>query len=137
MLRLARVKLAKTELQHAELRQGDMFALPLPSGTADVVIIHQVLHYAQAPEAAIAEAARLLSPRGRLLVIDFGPHEKEELRSKHAHARLGFSDEQVSGWFADAGLQASASRALAGGELTVKLWLGRRPAVAGLKLVTA
>lgn len=137
MLRLARVKLAKKELQHAELRQGDMFALPLASGSADVVIIHQVLHYAQAPEAAIAEAARLLAPRGRLLVVDFGPHEKEELRSKHAHTRLGFSDEQVSGWFADAALQVESLKALEGGELTVKLWLGRRPAVADLKVVAA
>jgi ubiquinone/menaquinone biosynthesis C-methylase UbiE/DNA-binding transcriptional ArsR family regulator len=137
MLRLARVKLARKELQHAELRQADMFALPLASGSADVVIIHQVLHYAQAPEAAIAEAARLLAPRGRLLVIDFGSHENEELRSKHAHARLGFSDEQVTGWFADAGLQANPPRALEGGELTVKLWLGRRPIMADLKVVAA
>jgi len=137
MLRLARVKLAARELQHAELRQADMFALPLPNGSADVVIIHQVLHYAQAPEAAIAEAARLLAPRGRLLVIDFGPHEKEELRSKHAHARLGFSDEQIAGWFAEAGLQMAPASTLEGGELTIKLWLGRRPAIAGLKVVAA
>lgn len=137
MLRLARVKLAKPELQHAELRQGDMFALPLARGSADVVIIHQVLHYAQAPEAAIAEAARLLAPRGRLLVIDFGPHENEELRTKHAHARLGFSDEQIAGWFAASDLQVAAPRALEGGELTVKLWLARRPAVASLKVVAA
>jgi ArsR family transcriptional regulator len=137
MLRLARVKLAARELQHAELRQADMFALPLASGSADVVIIHQVLHYAQAPEAAIAEAARLLAPRGRLLVIDFGPHEKEELRSKHAHARLGFSDEQIAGWFAEAGLQMAPASTLEGGELTIKLWLGRRLAIAGLKVVAA
>jgi ubiquinone/menaquinone biosynthesis C-methylase UbiE len=137
MLRLARVKLARKELQHAELRQADMFSLPLPDGSADVVIIHQVLHYAQAPEAAIAEAARLLAPRGRLLVIDFGPHDKEELRSKHAHVRLGFSDEQIAGWFSEAGLQMAALDALAGGELTVKLWLGRRPAISGLKVIAA
>jgi ArsR family transcriptional regulator len=135
MLRLARAKLGKRP--NVELRQGDMFSLPLPSGVADVVIIHQVLHYAQAPEAAIAEAARLLKPRGRLLVIDFGPHDKEELRSRHAHARLGFSDEQFCAWFAAAGLQAEPARALAGGELTVKLWLGRRPALADLKVVAA
>jgi len=137
MLRLARVKLAKPELQHAELRQGDMFALPLASGSADVVIIHQVLHYAQSPEAAIAEAARLLAPRGRLLVVDFAPHENEELRTKHAHVRLGFSDEQIGSWFAGAGLQIAPPGALLGGELTVKLWLGRRPAMAELKVVAA
>jgi ubiquinone/menaquinone biosynthesis C-methylase UbiE len=64
MLRLARVKLAQAGLDSAELRQGDMYALPLPSGAADTVIIHQVLHYAQQPAAAVAEAARLLAPAG-------------------------------------------------------------------------
>jgi ubiquinone/menaquinone biosynthesis C-methylase UbiE len=137
MLRMARVKLAKPELQHAELRQGDMFALPLASGTADVVIIHQVLHYAQSPDAAITEAARLLALRGRLLVVDFGPHDNEELRSKNAHARLGFSDEQIGGWFAAAGLEMTTIRSLEGGALTVKLWLGRRPAAAELRVVAA
>ena len=72
MLRLARVKLAQAGLS-AELRQGDMYALPLSSGAADTVILHQVLHYAQNPAAAVAEAARLLSPGGRLLIRRFAP----------------------------------------------------------------
>jgi ubiquinone/menaquinone biosynthesis C-methylase UbiE len=109
----------------------------LSDGSADAVIIHQVLHYAQQPGAAIAEAARLLAPRGRLLIVDFGPHEKEELRSQHAHVRLGFTDEQIANWFAGAGLESAAPRQLEGGELTVKLWLGRRAAVADLKVVAA
>lgn len=133
MLRLAREKLSSTGLQNVELRQGDMFALPLLSGTADTVIIHQVLHYAQQPQAVIAEAARLLAPGGRLLVVDFGPHEKEELRTRHAHARLGFADAQIAGWFAEAGLEAAAPKALAGGELTVNLWLGRLTAPAAVR----
>jgi ArsR family transcriptional regulator len=127
MLRLARAKLAATS-SPADLRQGDMYTLPLASASADVVILHQVLHYAQQPNAAIAEAARLLAPGGRLLVVDFGPHEKEELRSKHAHARLGFADEQIANWFAAAGLRSDPPRQLEGGELTVKLWLGQLPA---------
>jgi ubiquinone/menaquinone biosynthesis C-methylase UbiE len=137
MLRLARAKLASAGLQHADLRQGDLYALPLPNQSADMVILHQVLHYAQAPGAAIAEAARLLAPHGRLLVVDFGPHENEELRSQHAHARLGFTDEQIAGWFAAAGLQSDLARPLEGGELTVKLWLAHRPANANLKEVAA
>jgi ubiquinone/menaquinone biosynthesis C-methylase UbiE len=137
MLRLARAKLALAGLQQADLRQGDMYALPLANGSADVVILHQVLHYAQQPSAAIAEAARLLAPRGRLLVVDFGPHEMEELRSRHAHVRLGFADDQVAGWFTAAGLQSDPAKQLEGGELTVKLWLGRRPAMANLKEVAA
>jgi ArsR family transcriptional regulator len=127
MLRLARVKLADAGLASAELRQGDMFALPLPSGCADTVIVHQVLHYAQQPAAAIAEAARLLAPGGRLLIVDFAPHEREELRDRDAHARLGFADEAVTGWMAGAGLDARVLEHLEGGELTVTLWEGEQP----------
>ena len=127
MLRLARVKLAQAGLASAELRQGDMFSLPLASGCADTVIVHQVLHYAQQPAAAVAEAARLLAPGGRLLIVDFAPHEREELRARDAHARLGFADEAVTGWMAGAGLEPRIVEHLEGGELTVTLWEGEQP----------
>ncbi|SNT17418.1 transcriptional regulator, ArsR family [Sphingomonas laterariae] len=126
MLRLARAKLAEAGLDRAELRQGDMYALPLANGSADTVVLHQVLHYAHQPAGAIAEAARLLDQGGRLLVVDFDRHDKEELRSRDAHVRLGFDDEQMAGWFAAAGIELAAVERLDGGELTVKLWLGRR-----------
>jgi ArsR family transcriptional regulator len=134
MLRLARVKLADAGLASAELRQGDMYSLPLPAGSADTVIIHQVLHYALQPEAAVAEAARLLAPGGRLLVVDFAPHEREELRSRDAHARLGFADEAMLKYFESAGLEGRVVERLEGGELTVTLWCGER-AEAKLKVV--
>lgn len=134
MLRLARAKLSAGGLESAELRQADLYALPLADGAADVAIIHHVLHFAQDPEAAIAEAARVLAPAGRLLIVDFAPHEREELRSRDAHVRLGFSDEQVLGWFADAGVAPVQTETLEGGELTVKLWLGRRVAPAQTKV---
>ncbi len=126
MLRLARVKLDCARIAGASLRQGDMYALPLGDGVADTVILHQVLHYAQAPAAAIAEAARILAPGGRLLIVDFAPHEREELRTRDAHTRLGFADEAIHGWFADAGLAADLTEHLAGGELTVTLWRGSK-----------
>ncbi|KTF70383.1 ArsR/SmtB family transcription factor [Sphingomonas sp. HT-1] len=124
MLRLARAKLA--DLAHAELRQADLYALPLADGTADTAILHHVLHFAQQPAAAIGEAARVLGPGGRLLIVDFAPHEREELRTRDAHARLGFSDEQMLGWFDRAGLAPVQVQTLEGGALTVKLWLGRK-----------
>lgn len=126
MLRLARVKLAEAGLDGAELRQGDMYALPLASGSADTVILHQVLHYAQNPAAAIAEAARLLGPGGRLLIVDFAPHEREELRAQGAHVRLGFADGTVLRYLDQAGLDGEVVEHLEGGELTVTLWSGRR-----------
>jgi len=126
MLRLARVKLAEAGLDSVELRQGDMYALPLPAGAADTVILHQVLHYAQNPAAAVAEAARLLSVGGRLLIVDFAPHEREELRRRDAHQRLGFADETMLRYLADAGLEGRVVEHLEGGELTVTIWLGVR-----------
>ncbi|WP_019517086.1 ArsR/SmtB family transcription factor [Sphingomonas sp. Mn802worker] len=128
MLRLARAKLGEQGLGNAELRQADLYALPLGDGGADVAILHHVLHFAQQPGAAIAEAARVLSGGGRLLIADFAPHDREELRTQDAHTRLGFSDAQIEGWFAAAGLMPARIETLEGGELTVKLWLGRKAA---------
>jgi ArsR family transcriptional regulator len=128
MLRLARAKLGQAGLAAADLRQGDMYALPLPSGTADTVIIHQVLHYAQQPAGAVAEAARLLVPGGRLLIVDFAPHEREELRESDAHLRLGFADDVMLKYLEGAGLDGRVVEHLEGGELTVTLWVGERSA---------
>ncbi len=137
MLRLARAKLSERGLDKAELRQADLYALPIEDGAADLAIVHHVLHFAQAPDAAIAEAARVLDEGGRLLIADFAPHEREELRSQDAHARLGFSDEQMLGWFASAGLAPVRTETLEGGELTVKLWLGRKVSGEGVKVKAA
>lgn len=123
MLRLARAKLESAGVR-SSLRQGDMYALPLADGSADCVIIHQVLHYAHAPADAIAEAARVLAPGGTLLVVDFAAHEREELRTFDAHLRLGFADEVMESWFDSAGLEVDYVEHLEGGELTVTLWRG-------------
>jgi ubiquinone/menaquinone biosynthesis C-methylase UbiE len=128
MLRLARVKLEAAGIQ-SSLRQGDMYALPLADQSADSVIIHQVLHYAHSPASAIAEAARVLAPGGTLLVVDFAAHEREELRERDAHIRLGFEDEVMAGWFGAAGLEVDEVRHLEGGELTVTLWRGTKAAL--------
>jgi ArsR family transcriptional regulator len=140
MLAYARAKLDHAGLAHAQARHGDLYNVPLPDGAADAVILHQVLHFLDDPAASIAEAARLLKPGGKLLVVDFAPHELEFLREQYAHRRLGFSADQLRRWFQDAGLDLAEEHALAPaadaeGKLTVLLWLGNRPAVAGEKIV--
>jgi ubiquinone/menaquinone biosynthesis C-methylase UbiE len=127
MLRLARVKLEAAGIA-SSLRQGDMYALPLADGSADTIVIHQVLHYAHSPASAIVEAARVLAPGGTLLVVDFAAHDREELRLTDAHIRLGFDDEVMAGWFAAAGLTVDRIEHLQGGELTVTLWRGIKAA---------
>ena len=128
MLRLARVKLEAAGIP-SSLRQGDMYALPLDDGSADTIIIHQVLHYAHSPAAAIDEAARVLAPAGRLLIVDFAAHDREELRTTDAHIRLGFDDETMADWFKAAGISVDHVEHLEGGELTVTVWRGEKAGV--------
>jgi ubiquinone/menaquinone biosynthesis C-methylase UbiE len=125
MLRLARAKLDSAGIR-SSLRQGDIYALPLADRSADCVIVHQVLHYAHSPAAAIAEAARVLAPGGTLLVVDFAAHEREELRETDAHIRLGFEDEAMADWFGSSGITTDHVEHLKGGELTVTLWRGTK-----------
>ena len=128
MLRLARARLQRLAPGRIELVQGDFAELPFADATFDTVLFHQVLHYAQSPEAVLAEAARVTRPGGRVAIVDFAPHDREELRSAQAHVRLGFADEQVRGLMTAAGFEPEAGEALGGGELTVMIWTGSRRA---------
>ena len=126
MLAVARANLERSGLTHCAVRQADMYDLPFERASFDVVSVHQVLHFADDPARVIAEAARVLRPGGRLVVVDFAPHELESLREDHAHRRLGFADAEVEAWFRGAGLEKAASRSLPGDPLTVTIWLGRK-----------
>jgi len=128
MLRLARAKLPEEASGRFNLMLGDFCDVPLPNGSVDLVTAHQILHYSPTPERVIEEGGRLLAKDGRLLVVDFAPHDREELRARDQHERLGFSDQQIASWFEQAGLALDKTLSLPGGELTVKLWLGRRKA---------
>lgn len=122
MLAVARARLERADLPHCRVWHGDMYHLPWPEGSFDFVTIHQVLHYAERPDAVVTEAGRVLRPGGRLVVVDFAPHDLEFLREQHAHRRLGIPDEDMARWLADAGLRATDRVALPGGELTVRIW---------------
>ncbi|HEX7776686.1 MAG TPA: class I SAM-dependent methyltransferase, partial [Parvibaculum sp.] len=126
MLAFARATLEQSGVEHCSLRQGDLYDLPLQDEAADLVTLHQVLHYLDDPAAAVAEAARVLKSGGRLLIADFAPHDLDFLREEQAHRRLGFSEDEVRGWLAQAGLELKEVRHLPpeGGEasLTVVIY---------------
>ena len=126
MLRVARAKLQNLPADCVELVQGDFAALPFQAHRFDTVLLHQVLHFAQDPSAALAEAARVTRPAGRIAIVDFAAHQREELRNKHAHIRLGFTDKAIKELLREAGYQPEKPIALDEGELTVKIWLGTR-----------
>jgi ubiquinone/menaquinone biosynthesis C-methylase UbiE len=129
MLAVARARLEKAGLRNVQLRQGDIYALPVERDSYDLVVIHQVLHYLDDPARAVREAARALRPSGRLLIVDFAPHAEESLREQHAHRRLGFAGEEIAELLRDAGLEVVTRRDLVPdkkqGKLTVSLWLAR------------
>jgi len=132
MLRVARAKLQHLPAARIELVQGDFADLPFAAASFDTVVLHQVLHFAPDPAAALAEAARVTRPGGRIAIVDFASHDHEELRTRHQHLRLGFADRQMSDLLRAAGFSASVPLALDGGELVVKIWLGRRRAAAAV-----
>lgn len=126
MLRVARARLQGLSAERFELVQGDFSVLPFADRSFDTVLLHQVLHYAQAPEQVLAEAARVTRPGGRIAIVDFAAHDREELRQIHAHARLGFGEQQLAQWLTDAGFAPDPVHSLPGGELTVTIWTGTR-----------
>ena len=132
MLSIARSRLDEANLSRVQTRQGDLYILPTPSSSFDLVTIHQVLHYLDNPQGAISEASKALVKGGRMLIVDFAPHELEFLRDDHAHIRMGFSDEQMGEWLKDAGLKLNKVKHLepknkqAKDALTVSLWLAEK-----------
>jgi len=128
MLRVARARLQKLDSERIDMVQGDFTSLPLAEAQVDTVLFHQVLHFAHDPAAALREAARVTRPGGRIAIVDFAAHSREELRERHSHARLGFEDPQMERLLKAAGFEPEVPLALEEGELVVKIWIGtRRP----------
>lgn len=140
MLALARARIEKAALSHVQVRRGDLFQLPYGERSFDLITLHQVLHYLEDPSAAVAEAARVLKPGGKVVIVDFAPHALEFLRDDHQHRRLGFADKEVAQWCKSAGLSLSATRAFpprGASGLTVVVWLAVAPAIPRRKTAEA
>ncbi|MDE0794480.1 MAG: metalloregulator ArsR/SmtB family transcription factor [Alphaproteobacteria bacterium] len=126
MLALARSRLDTLDIRDCQVRQGDMYQLREDDAGFDIAILYQVLHYADDPSAVVIEAGRVLAHGGTLAIVDFAPHDVEELRDSHAHRRLGFGDSEIAGLFDDAKMHTVETYELPGDPLTVKIWIGRK-----------
>lgn len=128
MLRLARAAVERDGLGNCQVRLADMYRLPCADGDFDTALLHMVLHYAEDPAAALAEAGRATRPGGHILIADFETHTVAELRAEHAHRWPGFSDQQITEWLIAAGFEDIAVDRLDGAPLTVCLWTARKTA---------
>ena len=126
MLALARARLAERGIAgHCAVRQADMYRLPLPDASQDVATLQMVLHYAEEPAAAMAEAARVLRPGGTLLVIDLAPHDRREVMTRHAHRWAGLDDSAIGEWLLGGGCALRRTETIPG-PLAVRLWVAER-----------
>lgn len=127
MLTLARSYLDKAGIRNAHVRKGDMYNLPIDDDTIDLATLHLVLHYSMEPALVIAEACRTLKPGGRLIIVDFAPHQEDSLRTEHQHERLGFAENEIVSIVENLKCEMGQIRVLSGKPLTVNIWEAVKP----------
>ena len=93
------------KFRNVEVREGDMHALPFKDGEFDLVVLMHALTYADKPAQAVAEAARVLRPGGRLLLSSLARHEHQSAVQAYGHANLGFADKDLRRFVSRAGLE--------------------------------
>ena len=103
MIEVGREQAARHGVKNVEYRQGDMEEVPIGAGEVDLVFFSQSLHHALHPERALAEAARILAPGGRIVVLDLVKHRFEEAREMYADEWLGFSEAELEAMLENAG----------------------------------
>jgi ArsR family transcriptional regulator len=125
MLALARTRLSGQAFAHCAVRQADMYRLQLADAAFDTVVMQMVLHYAEDPAGVVMEAARVLRPGGRLIVIDLAAHDRADLVAKRAHRWSGFADTAIVEMMTAAGLLPTAPVTVPG-PLDVRIWPAER-----------
>ncbi len=105
MIEFAREQAHRHHAKNVDYRLGDMEELPIDDNAVDLVFFSQSLHHALHPHHAIAEAARVLRPGGRIAILDLAKHRFEEAREMYADEWLGFSEAELESYLAAAGFE--------------------------------
>ncbi len=122
MLGYARAAIEDKGLRNCQVRQGDMYTLPFGNNSQDLVVIHQVLHYADRPKEVLQEARRVMRPGALLVIVDFGPHNVKSLQEEHAHQQMGFAAKDIERMCSELGFSIISTETLSGNPLTVNIW---------------
>jgi len=96
-------------LANVDVREGDMHALPFADASFDLVVLMHALTYAARPAVAVAEAARVLRPGGRMLLSSLGKHEHRSVVEAYGHANLGFTEKELRRFADKAGLRVRSA----------------------------
>jgi len=105
VLKRAKALADRRGVENITWKRGDMEKLPLPDASVDIALLSQALHHAASPPRALAEAARILRPGGRVLALDLREHDQEWVRDRVGDRWLGFKDEDLESLLAGAGLR--------------------------------
>jgi ubiquinone/menaquinone biosynthesis C-methylase UbiE len=130
VLERAKALAARRQVMNVEWKKGDLARLPLRDRSVDVVLLSQSLHHAGDPERALSEAARILRPRGRALVMDLREHNETWVRGRYGHQRMGFSVSELESLLRGSGLadvRVSVGSRKAGDPFVVLIASGTRP----------
>ncbi|MEM9740096.1 MAG: metalloregulator ArsR/SmtB family transcription factor [Pseudomonadota bacterium] len=132
MLTVARDNLQRQGTTNASVRYGDACAMPFEDGAADLMVLHQLLHFIDQPDRVLQEVRRVLAPGGTLAIVDFAPHTVEFLRSEHGHRRLGIADSALAEWAAGTGMVPEPVRRFNPPDdrpngLAVCIWIAQAP----------
>ena len=131
VLKRAKALAERRGVENITWKRGDMEKLPLQDGAVDVALLSQALHHAVNPSRAVAEAARILRPGGRVLVLDLREHDQEWVRDRVGDRWLGFKDEDLERFLTGAGLKDVHVRVGSrspGDPFTVLIAIGVKPA---------
>jgi len=129
VLTRARALARRRRVSNVIWKKGELERLPMNDASVDVAMLSQALHHAHQPARAITEAARVVVPGGRVLVLDLRAHEEEWVRAKLGDRRLGFDDDELKRMLVAAGLsdvKVSVGARKAGDPFTVLVAVGAR-----------